>query len=205
MTNAVKGISSPIVFTSYSHDSVAHLERVLSLSNRLRCEGIDALLDRYEESPAEGWPRWMVNQIERADFVLIICSAQYELRFTGRDEQGIGLGGKWEGAIITLELYEKELQNTKFVPVIFSSEDRKYIPKILRGGTHYDLSDKDGYEALYRRLTGQPATPKPELGSIRPMPEREIKQDFLPAKELESEFQVASGELLRWPKESPGR
>ena len=204
MSDSTKGLLSPLVFTSYSHDSPTHLERVLSLSNRLRDEGIDAVLDRYEESPIEGWPRWMVNQIERADFVLIICTAQYELRFKGHDEQGIGLGGKWEGAIITQELYEKEMQNTKFIPVILSSDGRNYIPKLLRGATHYNLSDEDGYQALYRRLTGQSATPKPQLGPIRPMPAREIKQDFRAPEELEAEFRAASGELLKWGKELPG-
>lgn len=42
------------VFISYSHDSVDHVEAVLELSNKLRSEGVDCVLDQYEESPAEG-------------------------------------------------------------------------------------------------------------------------------------------------------
>ena len=34
------------VFISYSHDSAEHRDRVLALSERLRQDGIDTLLDR---------------------------------------------------------------------------------------------------------------------------------------------------------------
>ena len=43
-----------------SHDSAEHRKRVLSLSERLRSEGVDAQIDQYiPGTPAEGWPRWM--------------------------------------------------------------------------------------------------------------------------------------------------
>ena len=51
--------SNEEVFISYSHDTVEHVEAVLELSDRLRSEGIDCVLDQYEVSPPEGWPRWM--------------------------------------------------------------------------------------------------------------------------------------------------
>ena len=56
----------PKVFISYSHDSKEHAERVLSLSDRLRRDGVDSQIDQYELSPPEGWPRWMVNKVEWA-------------------------------------------------------------------------------------------------------------------------------------------
>jgi SEFIR domain len=37
------------VFISYSHDSDDHREQVLGLSERLRADGIDTILDRYVE------------------------------------------------------------------------------------------------------------------------------------------------------------
>lgn len=42
---------NPKVFISYSQDSVEFADKVLDLSNKLRREGIDAILDQYEESP----------------------------------------------------------------------------------------------------------------------------------------------------------
>jgi hypothetical protein len=45
------------------------------------------------------------------------------------------------------------------------SEDEEYIPIVLRGATFYDVSSDDGYEALYRRLTTQPAITIPPVAS----------------------------------------
>ena len=171
-------MESSKVFISYSHDSAVHMERVLGLSNRLRETGIDCEIDQYEQSPPEGWPRWMVNRIEWADFVLVVCSEQYEMRFKGQEESGKGLGGKWEGAIITQELYDIEGKNIKFIPILFSPYDSSHIPILLRGATYYRIDTENGFEALYRRLTNQPLVEKPELGQLTPMTPRERKQHF---------------------------
>jgi formylglycine-generating enzyme required for sulfatase activity len=166
----------PKVFISYSHDSQEHLDRVLTLSDRLRGDGIDCHIDQYEVSPPEGWPNWMVNQIEDADFVLVVCTEPYERRFRGKEEPGKGLGARWEGAIITQEIYDDAARNTTFIPVLFSPDDSAHIPIVLRGVTRYNLNTEAGYGALYRRLTNQPLIQKPELGKIRPMPPLARKQ-----------------------------
>ena len=62
-------MSHPSVFISYSHDSTEHADRVLALSDRLRADGIDCILDQYEVSPPEGFPRWMDRQIRAARFL----------------------------------------------------------------------------------------------------------------------------------------
>jgi hypothetical protein len=70
-------MEAPKVFISYSHDSPDHADRVLELSGRLRQDGIDCHIDQYEVSPPEGWPRWMVNKVEWANFVLVVCTETY--------------------------------------------------------------------------------------------------------------------------------
>lgn len=175
-------MNPPKVFISYSHDSQEHKAQVLEFSNRLRSDGIDCNIDQYQISPPEGWPRWMNNQIEEADFVLVICTETYGRRFKGKEGTENGLGVKWEGAIISQEIYEAESKNTSFIPVIFSSEHSVHIPIILRSATHYNLKIEEYYEELYRHLTNQPNVIKPELGKLQPMPPRERKQDFLDSK-----------------------
>jgi TIR domain len=164
MTDA-SGTSVP-VFVSYSHDSAAHKQRVAELATRLRREGIDCDLDQWVVSPPEGWPTWMVRRITDAKFVLVICTERYHRRVTGLEEVG-GLGSRWEGALVTQELYEAGGANTKFIPVIFESGDHRYRPIFLRGATYYDLSRAGDYDRLYRHLTEQHAAPKPPLGSLR--------------------------------------
>ena len=75
-------MSAPTVFISYSHDSTEHADRVLAFANQLRKDGVDCILDQYEMSPPEGWPRWMDQHIRTCDFVAMICTETYFLRVT---------------------------------------------------------------------------------------------------------------------------
>lgn len=173
---AAKMTNSPRVLISYSHDSPTHKERVLDLADRLRANGVDCHIDEYEMAPRQGWARWMNQQIEDADFVLAVCTEIYAGRFSGRDNNAGGLGAKWEGGVITQQIYEDAHNNEKFIPVIFSQEEAKFRPMVLRPVNYYNVGTEDGYEDLYRRLTNQPATLKPELGAIKPMPPRRHRQ-----------------------------
>ena len=39
--------AAPRILISYSHDDPAHCDRVLALADRLRADGIDAVVDQY--------------------------------------------------------------------------------------------------------------------------------------------------------------
>ena len=58
----------------------------MKLSDRLCREGINCIIDRYETSPSEGWTRCMINQIENAEYVLVVCTEEYEKRFKGKSD-----------------------------------------------------------------------------------------------------------------------
>ncbi len=172
--------SPPKVFISYSHDSREHQDHVLELANRLSRDGIDAVLDQYEESPPGGWPRWMEAQIDGADFVLMICTETYRRRVMGKETPGKGLGVRWEGNLIYQRLYDAGALNTRFIPVLLGSADVSEIPDPAQGATYYRADTEEGYDALYRRLTNQPRVQKPELGKLRSLAPRERKQQFRP-------------------------
>ena len=152
-------------FISYSHDSLDHKRLVLSLANQFRAQGIDCLIDQYEESPEEGWIKWMETNVTNSTYVLVVCTKGYFNKFNSVYEVG-GKGVKWEGAIITQEFYDNEGKNSRFIPVVFGDQDVKYIPRILKPFTYYDLMDDSSYERLYRRLTKQPSIKKPPVGKV---------------------------------------
>src|SRR6266566_637497 len=170
----------PRVFISYSHETREHDDRVLSLSDRLRADGIDCILDQYEFSPPEGFPRWMDRQIKNSDFVLMICTLTYSRRVIGEEEiPSKGLGVKWESSAIYQYIYNDGTMNTRFIPILFEENaDLKDIPTPWQSATYYRPMTEAGYEDLYRRLTNQPRTPKTELGKLRELPARERKYDF---------------------------
>jgi len=168
----------PRVFISYSHDSPKHANEVLGFANKLRSEGIDAILDQYEESPAEGWPKWMDRQIEDSDFILLVCTETYYQKVMGTVNTADGLGVKWESTLAYQEIYDAGGENTKFIPALFKDGKPEYIPRPLGGATYYCVETRKGYEDLYRRLTGQADTTKPGLGKLKSLGVRALKTNF---------------------------
>jgi len=169
---------SPRVFVSYAHepDNPAHADRVLALADALRAGDIDAVLDQYDPTPAEGWPLWMERNLDAADFVLLVCTPAYLRRVMRQEPAGVGLGIQWEGNLIYNRLYGNLGQGKRYIPVLLGGADAANIPTPVQGFTFYrlgafDLSDA-AYEALYRRLTGQHTTPAPELGTRKVLPPR---------------------------------
>ena len=123
----------PTVFISYSHDSPEHADRVLALSDHLRADGIDCILDQYQDSPPEGFPRWMDRQIRAADFVLMICTPTYYHRVMGEEEPGKGHGVAWESTLIYQYIYNEGTSNTRFIPILLEGAHESAIPVPWQG------------------------------------------------------------------------
>jgi hypothetical protein len=140
----------------------------MGLAERLRKDGVDAQLDQYVAgTPARGWPRWMDDQLDSAEFVLVICTESYHGRFLGREEPDKGKGVDWEGSLITLEMYHARNDTNKFVPVLFDPQAEPFIPRPLSGYTHYLLNSEDNYAKLYAFLTGQAGVVPGKLGPLK--------------------------------------
>lgn len=106
------------VFISYSWDSDEHIKAVREFGDRLRSEGIDAIIDQYEESPPDGWPRWMEKKIRDSRLVLLVCTEEYYKEVMGEAAPKTRLGVRWEGGLIYQHLYN-DGTNQKFIPVLF--------------------------------------------------------------------------------------
>jgi hypothetical protein len=160
--------SRPKVFISYSHDSPEHAQRVLGLAERLRADGIETSLDQYiNGSPVEGWPRWMLNQLDAADFVLLICTETYYRRFRGLEQPGKGKGADWEGALVTQEIYDARSATAKFVAVMFAPGLEAFVPEPLRGRTFHVLTGEESYQELYDVLLGQAGVAARPVGELK--------------------------------------
>lgn len=156
------------VFISYSHDSDAHRDFVRGVSDRLRTDGLECLIDQYINGfPPEGWQRWMENQIEAADFVLLVCTETYLRRYRGQETDG-GRGVTFEGVVISQTLYDHYYRNTKFIPLIPTHGSLDHVPLTLKSYSTYCLPSD--YDKLYRVLTGQAEYIAPPLGEIRSLP-----------------------------------
>ena len=142
--------AAPRVFISYSHDSAEHRDRVLELADRLRADGIDAVIDQYVQSPPEGWPGWCEAEIEKANFVLMVCTEIYLRRIRRKEEPGVGSGVLWEGRLIYQHVYDRGSVSAEFVPVLLADGSTEHIPAPVKGGTVYRVETDEGYEGLLR-------------------------------------------------------
>lgn len=176
---------APRVFISYAHESEELSNRVLEFSNSLRVAEIDCEIDQYEEAPPEGWPKWMMRQIQEAEFVLVCCTKLFFDRandFSGKED---GLGVKWETSLILQQLYTVSTNNTKFIPIIFDELDKKHIPLPLQPYTDYQVTIEEPKRKLVDRLLGVSKSKRPPLGKIK-TPEKEAEK--LEPKERKSMF-----------------
>jgi tetratricopeptide (TPR) repeat protein len=149
MANNVK------VFISYSHDTDAHRASVLGLCERLRNDGIDANCDQHvAEAPAQGWAHWLLEELDRANCVLVVCTETYFRRLHDREPPENGEAAGYAGALITPELYNARSKSTEFVPVLFETSDEPFIPEPLLGRTHFCLTSESAYPALCDFLRG---------------------------------------------------
>lgn len=167
--------NNPRVFISYSHRDEDYSKKVLAFANKLRSEGIDANVDLYEESPAEGWPRWMENQIRNSEYVIVLCDKSYYDKFYS-DTKGKGV--VWEVSIVYQFLYDANTETQKFIPAFFESEDSQYIPTPLKQFTYYNVSTQNDHDKLYWRLRSITKTQKPPLGKLKPLPKKVQKTMF---------------------------
>jgi hypothetical protein len=94
-----------------------------------------------------------------------LASPNYKQRVEGAGDLQVGLGARWEGAVITQELYA-HINKSRCIAVVLEECSPEDIPDILFpiGHTYYQLPQDD--EDLYRRLTNQPRVLPAPLGEI---------------------------------------
>jgi hypothetical protein len=155
----------PRVFVSYSQDSPEHGARVLALTQQLRGDGVDAIVDAFVNAPEQGWARWMIDELAAAEFVLIVVSVGYRKKAEDEVPRGVGRGVKWESHLSVQEIYEADARNEKFIPVLLEGIGDDAIPTVLRAWTHHRLPG--GYEDLLRRLYGKPKVVPAPLGPAK--------------------------------------
>jgi len=160
-------------FISYAHECNidGHRDRALQLAQSLRLRGVAAVIDQFIEHDPPTWPRWMRDEIRSATFVLCLASPSYRERAEGQGNPAVGRGARWEGAIITEDLYAGfPTAQSKFIAVVLDRCSPDDIPDILLPvGRSYYLWPRDD-EDLYRRLTGQPRILPAPLGQIVQLP-----------------------------------
>lgn len=112
----------------------------------------------------------MEQQISNSDYVIVVCTELYDKRAKEDGALWKGKGVRFESLLTYQDIYDNNSFNEKFIPIILKQNDVEFIPKPLKPFQYYDVSDENGYEALYRKLTGQPLIVQPKLGKTKKLP-----------------------------------
>lgn len=124
-------MAPPRVFISYAWgDGDAWVEE---FATRLRADGVDARLDRWELHPGQDIAPFMEEQVRESAFVLFICTPKFKGKADKR-EGGVG----YEALIATAEvLAKREEVARKYLPVHRSGDWSDDAPSLLLGRITY--------------------------------------------------------------------
>lgn len=157
----------PVAFVSYSWASDAHVAWVTELARRLRSNGVDVHLDRWDVSLGNDLYLFMERFADRSARVLVVLSDDYGPKADQRADRVSGVGV--ETTIVSPTVY-RDLGGNRVVPVVPGDgavSGDPVVPTYLVGRSWIDFrGDYEGaYEALLRDLHGAPIEVAPSLGA----------------------------------------
>jgi SEFIR domain len=166
---------APRVFLSYAHDSDRHKAQVLQFCQLLRDNGIEANLDQYDTNDRRDWYSWMISQVSRADYVLVIASPRYRAVGDGNAPVDHNRGVQAEAALLRDLLYaDHPTWTNKLLPVVLPGASIDHIPYFLQPfcASRYLITELsfNGIEDLLRVIAGQTTYPGIGLGDVRDDP-----------------------------------
>lgn len=159
-------IENPKVFISYSWDDEEHKTWVLNFASRLRANGIEVILDRYELQAGKNIPHFMEQALEKSDKVLVVFTENYKLKADGRTG-GVG----YEYSILNNDIYKNIATNSKYIPILKNGTFETSVPSFMQQFIVIDMTDDAQYEEKVKEVTlalyDKPIIEKPVVG-VRP-------------------------------------
>jgi hypothetical protein len=156
---------TPTVFISYSWDNKEHEDWVVKLATKLRENGVDAILDKWDlDKLGKPLPNFMEQSISKAQRVICIMTPNYKKK-TEKSEGGVG----YEYSIITAEIFTDDVNTSKFIPLFRNGTNQDAIPTALNGRKYVDMRNNTEFEdkfmhELLRDIFDKPKYKKPEIG-----------------------------------------
>ena len=135
----------PKVFISYSHDSDEHKKWVSDLTDKLRENNIEVMIDQTGLRLGSNLTMF-IEKLRSVDRVLVVCTDNYVQRANDR-KGGVG----YEADIITAEIF-KNLQTEKFIPIIRQSSNEEKAPIFLETRIYIDFTDDEKFDENLKKL-----------------------------------------------------
>ena len=155
-------------FVSYSWSTSTHEAWVINLASRLREDGVDVILDKWDLKQGHDANQFMESMVTdpTVSKVMMVCDKLYVEKANSR-AGGVGI----ESQIISPELYGKGAQDKYAALMTDEDEDgNAHVPIFYKGRIFVDFRSADKfeekYEELLRWLVDKPQHVKPKLGKV---------------------------------------
>lgn len=154
--NALQSENPPKVFIVYFPESVEHLDNVRELTAYLRSMAIDARADIFETLESHNKQLYILNSIQKSDFVLIMCSTTLKHSEKLINKKNTSkLSDKIKELLFVMNLvisdiYRKKSKNCKYIPVLLPNCKDSDVPRTLIAPKRYRIPND--YDSLVRRL-----------------------------------------------------
>jgi hypothetical protein len=184
-----------------AHEEEDWQNTVLAFTHLLCAGAIDADLDLFHGHTATDWARFGPRAIQNSDYVLVAVSPTWRRAWDDEVEPGKSAGAVAEANTLR-GLFKENRQKflERVIPVLLPGREESDLPTELKATSHWvrvPTLDQQGTENLYRRLTRQPAYPKPPLGTPRTLPPRTPFTTAAEGKAPETEQRTRSHEDLK--------
>jgi len=148
---------------SYSHDDDEHRDWVLALASRLRSNGVDVCLDRWDVTLGGNLAFFMERAANVSYRVIAVVSEAY----TRKADERVG-GAGVEAQMLSSRLYS-ELKSDQVIPIVRKNAGNPpSLPAFLSGRLWLDFRDESSaeksYETLLRDIHGVAIDVAPPLG-----------------------------------------
>lgn len=156
----------PVVFISYSWASEEHKTWVANLARRLRANGVDVHLDRWDVRLGHDLNLFMERYADLSARVIVVLSDDYGPKADQRGQQHSGVAT--ETTIVSASVYH-DLGSSRVIPLVPDSGTVKaepIVPIYLGGRNWIDFRGdyETAYETLLRDLHEAPLEAAPPLG-----------------------------------------
>lgn len=106
---------------------------------------------RDPQGPPKGWIAWLREQLETADWVLVVCNPTYRQAWEKKIAGG-SRGATYEAALLMHELYGAGMVNRRLIPVTLGSDGVESVPVELQDFTRYQFPADRG--SLVSKILG---------------------------------------------------
>lgn len=136
----------PRVFISYAWEDEESNNWIQELANTLKNKGIDVHFDRNGLNYGDSISGFIDNNLEKADFIIVICTKKYKEKSDAR------IGGVGYEVNIIANQMMNDNKKKKIIPILREGSQETSIPLFLSGKYYIDFSSQENYSENIKKL-----------------------------------------------------